>query len=449
MHQGERWQGTVTRLPEERPRRCALLTPGGRTGYRVALAGERPLATPAVDRGRVYLGGGFGSREFYCLDAGSGEAIWALRTSDDGPTAAVVCEGKVAFNTESCTLFVVDADTGEHVWSAWLGDPLMSQPAAHDGAVCTAYPHADGQHRLAAFGLHDGALRWEQPIGGDVISAPVIHRGAVYVTTFDGTVSRFRLRDGARLWDQPVRATSAPWVDGDAVHVSRRAGEAGAPPEEGFSSLAVGGWVKSAMRAASEAAYLVGEVQARSAYGAASLHSDTLVGFGHGAPAHAKTAAAATHVGHGTVRGLWEYQGSRPLVVGERTFATKGTALTATDARSGAELWTIPLPGNQQYLGGHLGSPPAYAAGRLVLGTATGEVLVVDAASGEVVVRDSLREQIRFQPALVGGWAYFGTVSGTLVALDLGDPSLDGWTMWGGGPCHNGPSRAAAQARAA
>src|SRR6185295_5398163 len=109
----------------------------------------------------------------------------------------------------------------------------------------------------------------------------------------------------------------------------------------------------------------------------------------------------------------------------------KGTALTATDARSGAERWTVPLPGNQEYLGGHLGSPRAYAAGRLVLGTAPGEVLVVAAESGEVLVRDSLREQIRFQPALVGGWAYFGTVSGTLVAVDLGDPSLDGWTMWG------------------
>src|SRR5262245_60976142 len=122
----------------------------------------------------------------------------------------------------------------------------MSQPAAHDGMVCVAYPHADRRHRLAAFGLHDGKLHWEEPIAGDVMSAPVIHRGAVYVTTFDGTVSRFRLRDGARLWDQPMGATSAPWVEGGSVHVSQRAGEAGAP-EEGFSSVALGGWVTSAM----------------------------------------------------------------------------------------------------------------------------------------------------------------------------------------------------------
>src|SRR5262249_6865278 len=160
------------------------------------------------------------------------------------------------------------------------------------------------------------------------------------------------------------------------------AGADGAP-QEGFSSVALGGWVTSAMRSPSAASYLAEGVQTRSAYGTATRTSDTLVGFGHGAPPQAKTFIASAHVGQGTVRGLWEYQGSRPLVVGGRSFATKGTALTATDARSGADLWTLPLPGDPEHLGGHLGSPPAYAAGRLVLGTATGEVLVVDAASGE------------------------------------------------------------------
>jgi hypothetical protein len=48
---------------------------------------------------------------------------------DDGPTAAVVEDGCVAFNTESCTVIVAETKTGKVIWQEWLGDPLMSQPA--------------------------------------------------------------------------------------------------------------------------------------------------------------------------------------------------------------------------------------------------------------------------------------------------------------------------------
>jgi Ca-activated chloride channel family protein len=102
---------------------------GSLRGWSLKLPGGRPLATPAVDGGIVFIGGGFGSHEFYAIDAATGRVRWAVRASDDGPTGAVVQDGYVVFNTESCTLFVVRASTGEMVWSRWLGDPLMSQPA--------------------------------------------------------------------------------------------------------------------------------------------------------------------------------------------------------------------------------------------------------------------------------------------------------------------------------
>jgi len=42
-------------------------------GWKVTIPGGHPLATPAVADGRVLLGGGFGSYEFYALDAVTGE----------------------------------------------------------------------------------------------------------------------------------------------------------------------------------------------------------------------------------------------------------------------------------------------------------------------------------------------------------------------------------------
>src|SRR5262245_53017797 len=97
-------------------------------GWKVAVPGHRPLATPAVVGGRVFLGGGFGSYEVYAFDAFTGHLTWHYQTTDDGPTAAVVADGHVVFNTESCELEVLTTD-GRPVWKKWLGDPLMSMPA--------------------------------------------------------------------------------------------------------------------------------------------------------------------------------------------------------------------------------------------------------------------------------------------------------------------------------
>jgi hypothetical protein len=46
---------------------------GNVRGWKATLPGRRPLATPAIANGRLFLGGGFGSYEFYALDADTGD----------------------------------------------------------------------------------------------------------------------------------------------------------------------------------------------------------------------------------------------------------------------------------------------------------------------------------------------------------------------------------------
>ena len=182
------------KLPKAR-----LLTPAefqtsdGRSGWVVQLPGGLPLATPAYADGKLFLGGGYGSYEFYALDAETGSLIWKTRTSDDGPTAAVVEGRYVAFNTESCSIIVCDIETGKTVWEQWLGDPLMSQPAIDQGRLYMAYPTGQRQpenkemghhagrttgHALLCVDLATGEHAWERPISGDIITAPVIDGGA-------------------------------------------------------------------------------------------------------------------------------------------------------------------------------------------------------------------------------------------------------------------------------
>jgi Ca-activated chloride channel homolog len=430
--------GRITRLPLSNLKALKVEI-AGKTGWKVNIPGRRALATPAVVDGMVYIGGGFGSYEFYAFDAKSGKARWAIKVSDDGPTAAVAAEGVVAFNTESCTLFVVDGKTGKQLWSRWLGDPLMSQPAIASGKVFMAYPGGGG-HRLIAMKLKTGKKIWEAKIKGDIISSPVVSESSVYVTTFDGTVYRFNAASGKLIWKENFQATSAPWLFKQQVFVAKRDPNQKASPVEGVARMA-GGTGKQNQAGGTwrnkPAPYLSAKVQSKSRYVAAQKADDSSVGFSSG-PASAKLPAAQANVGQGTVRGLWEFQGSRPCVSEGVLYLTQGNQVVAMSPENGKEIWKIDLAGDMRKIGGHLGAPPSPAGDKLYLATATGKILLISKADGRIMSTIEVKAPIRFQPALSKGRLYVGTTDGQLIAIDLGDSTADGWSMWGGGPGHNG-----------
>jgi outer membrane protein assembly factor BamB len=200
-----------------------LAQPGPSIGWKVRIPGGRPLASPAIADGKVFVGGGFGSHEFYAFDAVTGKALWTYRTGDDGPTAAVVDGGRVVFNTESCELEVITSN-GKPLWKKWLGDPLMSMPAIADHVIYMAYPNSrgDSNHYVAAFDLESGRELWKQPIAGEIITAPVIEDDRVYLATIGGSIYSFDRRTGTKIWEEDKNATSAPAVWGGQVFFSRR-----------------------------------------------------------------------------------------------------------------------------------------------------------------------------------------------------------------------------------
>ncbi len=412
----------------------------GRAGWKLAIPGNRPLATVAYEDGLLFVGGGYGSYEFYAIEAKTGKIAWMYKTGDDGPTAAVVRKGYVIFNTESCIIYVLKAKTGEKVWEKWLGDPLMSQPAADDENVYMAYPGGDGSHHLACMKIANGKEVWDVKIAGDLISAPIIEKGSVYITCFDGSVYKYQAKDGKLMWSDKKKATCAPIIYEDKIYVSlreeKKIGKDTIKQYEGLAALdnRDGKQQQKDLWAKREAPYLVyGRSSAKTA---AQAELDASVGFGS-APTTAKLDQAKSNVGQASVAGCWAYQGSRPVVKDKRIYNAMGNEVQCLDIKSGKKLWSNKYDLKEEGIGGRVFAPPAYANNKLFFGSGAGDVYCIKEKDGKVMWKEKVDGSISFQPAIVKGMVFISCDNGVLYCINTGDTKDDGWYMWGGNSEHN------------
>ncbi len=418
------------------------------SGWQVKFGSGAAVTTPAVYEGMVYTSGGFNSKEFYAFEMATGKPTWAIDLDDDGPSTAACAERVCVFNTESCTIFAVDSRTGEQLWSWWLGDPLTSAPTIGAGLVFTSYPAASADddkprppsatHALAAFDLKTGAIKWQMWLDSDVMSAPVVAGEFLYISTFAGTVMKLEPATGKVRYAIRSRATSAPvitWEGGrESMYYTRR----------GVAAEEVNGAEEMIIRADDNhpktkyktkkkpAKYIDFSEQAVSGHAAKSKAEDSGNGFGSGAPVAANAESALFNVGVGSVSSMQTFQGSRILHLGKTNVNTMGDEVVATSADTGDELWSFKLDGDTRVDGGHLGTAPLAAGGRVLIGTLKGEILELDPVKGGVSKRHTVGAPVRSQPVVDGGWIFVGTDDGRLVAIDTRDRTLTGWPMWGG-----------------
>ncbi len=427
---------------------------GRRKGWKVTIPGGHALATPAVVQGKIFIGGGFGSHEFYAFDAETGKMLWQYNTSDDGPTAAVVAEDRIGFNTESCELEVLTLD-GKPVWKKWLGDPLMSMPAIAEGRLYMAYPDSKGDHKhhLACFELKSGKPLWKQPIAGEIITTPLVEDGQVYLATLEGTVYCFNAPDGKLAWSEQKNATSAPAVWEKRCYFSRReatkvtsGGKMVAQQNEQLAAreTAKQGKVQDLKETARKADYLDYTKRGRSAKETYNQSADAGVGFGGSMKGDAKMSQAMDNLGQASVMGVWSYQGSKPFVYKERLYSSMGDTLTCVDPKKEKVLWKKQIAPRKkeggQLLNAHL-TPPVTVNDRVFLGTGDGQVICLSAGDGESLWTADIGEPIAFQPAVAKGRIYVSAGNGSLYCLETGDEKDDGWLMWGANAAHYGKPR--------
>ena len=417
---GSRMQVREIEIPKPAPGASTRFNfAGHRRGWVATLPMRDVLPTPAFSAGKVYISGGFASRQFFAFDAYSGEPAWALTAEDGGPSAAIVDDGRVIFNAESCKIFVADAETGKLRWKKWLGDPLMSVPVSAGGVVMTAFP-AGGGHVFVGLSLEDGKELWRLPVADDVIRVPQVHGDSVYFATMDGTAYRVRRKDGKKIWSAKIGATSAMWVTGDRILLSRKVVDGKSLAEQPIALDRKSGAV-------------VSTGQKRPApYFAGTSRDRKLVHAQKGAWGQTRH---PQHLGLRNVAAGWSFQGSSPMVAGGRSYLAIAGDVIARDLASGAELWrrTYKQAGDAQAV-----TPPAVVGAELVFGTVDGHLYFADIDTGMAIRAYDVGEAIVSQPIVAQGWIYVTTAAGRIIGLELADPMFDGWHMWGGNPTHTG-----------
>jgi Ca-activated chloride channel homolog len=369
---------------------------GERRGWVTRIPETNQLPSVAYGDGRVYVSGGFESVSFYALDAKSGRVAWASQQlEDNGPTAPIYEDGRIIFNTESCTLFVMEAATGKKLWFKFLGDPTLSQPAVSGGLVYASHPCARGQC-LTAYKVKTGDEVWSADVGSELLAAPVVDGDAVYATNLDGRMYRFDKKTGKKRWSKAVRATTTPWVDGGKLYVSRRGKRA-----------------EQQIVMSADTGELVAE---------------------HGSVPASYLGDIPTNLN--SWKKVWAFEGSRPVVSDGVKYEAMGGFVQASDPASGEARWKRRwADGEDKRAFGTI----ALAGPQVVVSTRTGELFGLDVDTGYTVWAYAIGKEIVAEPIVAEGWVYAATTDGEVIALEVGDATLDGWHMWGGNPHHNGP----------
>ena len=132
---------------------------------------------------------------------------------------------------------------------------------------------------------------------------------------------------------------------------------------------------------------------------------------------------------------VWAFEGSRPVVDRGVRYVALGGEIQASDVRSGEPLWRRRYAAKADARS--VGSV-AFAGSEIVVSTRDGQLFGLDVDTGYTLWSYALGHSVIAEPVVAKGWAYVTTGDGYVIALNVADPTLDGWHMFGGNPRHDG-----------
>lgn len=326
-------------------------------------------------------------RAVVSLEAATGKVRWKTALVDTSPFPPVIDKDSVYVITGSCTLYRLARADGKILWSRWLAGAIESMPTLSDGKIYAASLET-ADHRARAGGWNlvclDAATGKEllaTPIGTDVVGAPLVREGLVYVTTRSGEVRAFDFNKRRILWKcDKAGARSMPVPCRDWLVTRTDDGLCAVNVKDGSAAWKWDG-----------------------------LKNDSRARAGH------------------------EFR--VPMISGDLMYAVVSpTEVACIDLKDRKTVWTWSTgeatPGEPVMVGGHV-----------YFGTSKGVVYSLDAHSGRKDWEVPSSAAIADAPSVMDGSLYFHNRSGGMVSIDAATPSATGWGNWGGSSTHSGPTK--------
>lgn len=306
--------------------------------------------------GLVYAGGDDGV--LHALDARSGRERWHFATGGRLRARPALVASSLYVQSDDGWLYRLDATRGTQRWRVRLmPDSVVRIPIDQPGSKYDFYASAVtasagvlfvGTHagRVVALDPATGETLWEAHTGGPVLAAPGVEGGRVFAGSFDGRVYAFDSYDGHTLWthDTGAPVTSTPVPDAGVVVVGSRSydllGLDAASGEEKWDHYLWFSWIESSARVADGVAYVGSSDAARIdaldtktgtlhwdsdvhgiSWGRPALEGDRLYVAVRYSPSVERHEANLVALDRASGEALWRYPCDRPAGATHRGFA--------------------------------------------------------------------------------------------------------------------------------
>ncbi len=378
-------------------------------GFNVHFENQSPTSSPAFAADHIFTGGGYYSSDLFSFDAFTGDFRWGLELAEAGPSSVVYSQGIILLITQSCSLYAIEAESGQLLWSAWLGPDIYSTPTVANNKVFAVYPNklpiwsrgeSEDDFAIVAFDLHSGDILWQNRIESEVLSAAVCSNNAVYLTTQNGWIYKFDETTGEKIKALNAGAVTPPTIVDDFMYVSLRNKKDTIQEEPAIFR--------------SENLTLVKNISGIS--GKLKVN-------------HPSELSSVEQM---------NYNGSRVTHFNNRNYQVVGETLFCTHPKTGAIIWQSPVDNKGKAYVGAAASMPVIAGGNILIATGTGNIQLFDAKTGKMIEQWQTESNLYLQPIVHKGWIYAGTRDGKIISIDTKKPlTYTGWSMWTKDASHN------------
>lgn len=421
-------------------------------------ADPQRCAAPAVMNSKIYIGNGLAEGDMVAIDGATGKQLWCYAVRDTVGAPVVTEDGTVYFTTEHGTLWALNEVKTQKGLQAnesfhkYLG-AITTQPAFDDKCIFVVHKTEFAGKPAGALGFRysltclksdNGFVNWTRGLNDDAISSPVACNGRVFVATRDGNLIVWDY-NGRHVSTTPqVNATCAPVISGNSLYFTSWETHPRFGFNESLQKISLDTTLKAREQIAGpfKAAYFIA-ASATTISESTSEDNSPPVDDLDGAPAPESNGLPALHE-------AWTYMGARPTIIDQNAYVAIGDKLVCWDLKQNRAKWSCQVSGSSDGTGATSATsamgqgqppltPPAYAAGKLYLGSIWGDVLCVDAQSGKQTWRYRFDNSkgISSQLVLDQGRAYATTGNGMLLCVDTGDQTATGWHSFGGSAGHN------------